>query len=101
MTLVGDDAKSILVAQVDADGTVDVPAAALKKTSLVLIGPVAENPALQRTSHLFRVNPSHPMAAHGGEGSAGPTSRLRYVDQHGRVQRSEETRGDPDAYGDS
>lgn len=58
VTLVGDDAKPILVAQVDADGTVDVPAAALKKASRVLIGPVAENPADVDPATILRYRPS-------------------------------------------
>lgn len=58
VTLVSDDAQPIFVAQVDADGTVDIPEAALKKASRVLIGPVAENPADVDPDTIVRYRPS-------------------------------------------
>lgn len=57
VTLIGEDAKPILVAQVDSNGTLDVPAAALKKARRVLIGPVAENPADVDPDTIVRFRP--------------------------------------------
>ena len=57
VTLIGDDAKPSLVAQVAADGTLDLPAAALKKASRVLIGPVSEEAADIDPDTLIRFRP--------------------------------------------
>ena len=48
ITLLGDDAKPIHVATSAADGTIDIPAAALKKARRVVVGPAADDPSSSR-----------------------------------------------------
>ena len=58
ITLLGDDAKPIHVATSAADGTIDIPAAALKKARRVVVGPAADDPSSVDPETLLRFRPA-------------------------------------------